>query len=215
MSPVTHPQPHQRMSAVDACFLYLDQPHAPLHIGCIAIVDGELSAAQIVRLIEQRLPRMWRYRQVVAPVPFDVAHPSWEDDPGFDVRNHVHGRSLPSPCGPGELTETAARLLAQPLDRGRPLWETHVLGGLEGGRTAVLQKVHHCMVDGASGAHLLDQILDETPDAGAASALQPFPLPRPSRTTLLSRALREEFARRVRGGARLLSPEKPDMRWRT
>ncbi len=206
MSGVTIPQPRHRMSATDAGFLYLDRPHAPLHIGCIAIVEGELGAQELTRLMERRLSRLWRYRQRAMPVPFGVAHPSWEDDPDFDVRNHLFGWSLPAPGGARELAETAARLLVQPLDRERPLWEMHVLGGLDDGRTAVLQKVHHCMVDGASGVHLLEQILDETPDAEDPSTLPPFPLPRPSRTARLARALGDELGRRLGAGARLLSP---------
>jgi diacylglycerol O-acyltransferase len=228
------------MSAADAGFLYLERSHALLHIGLIAVVDGSVSAPDVVRRIEARLHRLPRYRQRAVPVPLGVGHPSWEDDPGFDVRNHVHLWALSSGGGEPALLDTCARLFAQPLDRGRPLWEVHVLEGLEGGRTAVLQKVHHCMVDGVSGARLLEELLDRTRHV----IERPPPLapgaPPPSRTLRLGRALGDglrrqlavtsatlgalgrprrarESARRLLDGAwsalRLLTDEIPELPW--
>ena len=83
------------MSAVDAGFLYLERPHALLHIGAVSIVEGELSARELVERIEQRLPQLRRYGQRAMPVPFSAGHPSWEDDPDFDARNHVRQWALP------------------------------------------------------------------------------------------------------------------------
>jgi WS/DGAT/MGAT family acyltransferase len=190
------------MNARDAGFLYLERSHAQLHIGCVAVVEGRVAKDDLVARIEARLPRMARYAQRAMAVPLGLGHPSWEDDPEFLVRHHVHAWGLPAPGGEAELREATAQLLAQPLDRNRPLWEMHVLEGLAGGRTAIFQKVHHCMIDGMAGAQLLDVLLD--PRAGPAERSLARPGPHPS-TSLpgaprrLASALGAELASRARG----------------
>lgn len=167
------------MGLRDAGFLYLERPEASLHIGCIAVLDRRVSAEALCQRLLARLPRMPRYAQRARVVPFDAGHPVWEDDPSFDVSHHVRAWSIPTPGGDAELAELSANLFELPLSRERPLWEMHVLDGLDGGRTAVLQKVHHCMVDGMAGAQLLEVLLDEAPSDYDAD---PLPrLPEPSR----------------------------------
>jgi WS/DGAT/MGAT family acyltransferase len=165
MASVKLPRLRSRMTARDAGFLYMERSHALLHIGCVAVLDGPISAADLVRRVEMRLPRMPRYAQRAVPAPLGLGHPSWEDECDLDVRDHVTRWSLPAPGGEAELRELVATLLAQPLPRERPLWEMHLIDGLDGGRCAVFQKVHHCMVDGMAGAQLLDTLLDATPRA--------------------------------------------------
>jgi WS/DGAT/MGAT family acyltransferase len=154
------PAPPRRMSSRDAGFLYLERPHALLHIGCVAVVEGSLARDALVERLRARLPRLRRYAQRAIAVPFALGHPTWEDDPAFAVQRHVQRWALPAPGGERELREAVETLLAQPLDRERPLWEMHLLEDLDGGRTAVFQKVHHCMVDGMAGAQLLEVLLD-------------------------------------------------------
>jgi WS/DGAT/MGAT family acyltransferase len=196
--------PARRLSSRDAGFLYLERSHAPLHIGCVAVLGGRLSLRDLVRHVEARLPRMRRYAQRAVAVPLSVAHPTWEDDPDLDVRNHVHRWALPAPAGEAELLEAVGELLMRPLDRERPLWEMHLIEGLADGRTAVLQKVHHCMVDGVSGAQLLDVLLDPLPAPveRIAPVLPANELPR-SRTRL-RRALLEGARRQARATRALL-----------
>jgi WS/DGAT/MGAT family acyltransferase len=153
------------MSTRDAGFLYLERPQSPLHIACVAILDVPISADLLARHIEARVPRMRRYSQRVVAVPLDAGHPTWEDDPGFAARRHLHRWSLPSPGGEAELVEAVGHLLGLPLERSRPLWDMHLLEGLAGGGCALLQRVHHCMVDGVAGAQLLEALLDASPEA--------------------------------------------------
>src|SRR5262245_56025721 len=167
--------PARRMSARDAGFLYLERSHTQLHIGCIAVVDATIDRDALVARIEQRLPQLRRYAQRAMEVPLSLGHPSWEDDPDFDVGHHVTRWGLPAPGGEGELREAVARLLAQPLDRERPLWEMHLFEGLAGGRSAIFQKVHHCMIDGMAGTQLLEVLLDTDPTPRESA------LPRPRR----------------------------------
>jgi WS/DGAT/MGAT family acyltransferase len=164
MASVRLPRMASRLSLRDAGFLYLERRHALLHIGCIAIADGDVPAAAIAKRIEARIARMPRYAQRVVEAPLGLGHPEWQDAPDFDARDHVHDWTLPAPGGEHELRALCERLLAQPLERDRPLWEMHRIGGLHGGRTALFQKVHHCMIDGMAGAQLLEALLDAAPD---------------------------------------------------
>lgn len=191
--------PAARMTSRDAGFLYLERPHAPLHIGCLGILEGRLTLAELAGRIESRLPRLRRYAQRAVPVPLGLGHPSWEDDPGFDVRNHLFRWALPAPGGPAELHEAAATLLTRRLDRTRPLWEMHLFEGLDGGGSALLQLVHHCMIDGVAGAQLLEVLLDASPRGDELPALlpEPRPLPGPARRvgSAVGDSIRHQLAR--------------------
>jgi len=194
------PTTPRRMSARDAGFLYLERSHTQLHIGCVAVVDGALRREALVARIEERLPRLRRYGQRAMNVPFSLGHPSWEDDPEFRVDHHVYRWGLPAPGGEGELREAVARLLEQPLDRTRPLWEMHLIEGLAGGRSALFQKVHHCMVDGVAGVQLLEILLDAeaTPRQSALPALR-AEVALPKAGERFTRALGDELRTRARG----------------
>ncbi len=165
----------------------------PMHIGCVAIFDGAMSFDRFVESLSSRMHTIPRYRQRLAFVPFNLSHPTWEDDPDFDIRNHVSHIRLPEPGAEAQLRAIAGRLFAEPLDRSKPMWEIVLIEGLEGNRTGALMKVHHCLVDGVSGVDLLVAILDLTPEPPPASEPPPFrpdPLPEPAR--LLSDAFWEE-----------------------
>ena len=188
------------MSARDAGFLYLERSHTQLHIGCVAILEGTLRREELIARLEERLPRLRRYGQRAMHVPFSLGHPSWEDDPEFRVEHHVVRWGLPAPGGEGELREAVAHLLAQPLDRSRPLWEMHLLEGLAGGQTALVQKVHHCMIDGMAGAQLLEALLDPEPRPAAHEAKAPRPeVELPDGGQRFVRALGDELSARARG----------------
>ncbi len=188
------------MSARDAGFLYLERSHTQLHIGCVAILEGTLRREDLVARIEERLPRLRRYGQRAMHVPLSLGHPSWEDDPEFRVEHHVARWGLPAPGGESELREAVARLFALPLDRERPLWEMHLLEGLADGRTALFQKVHHCMIDGLAGAQLLETLLDAEPKPAPRAALSVrHESELPDARQRFARALGEELATRARG----------------
>jgi WS/DGAT/MGAT family acyltransferase len=153
------------MSVRDAGFLYLERPEAGLHIACLALFERDVSLEALIQRVEARLPRLPRYTQRAVPAPFGVGHPTWEDDPDFDLHEHVRRWSLPAPGGESELVALASALFELPLARSRPLWEMHLIQGLDGDRCALLQKVHHCMVDGMAGAQILETLLDAEPSA--------------------------------------------------
>ena len=198
------PAPPRRMTSRDAGFLYLERPHALLHIGCVAVMEGVVTREALIERLEARLPRLRRYAQRAISVPLSLGHPTWEDDPDFAVHRHVHRWALPAPGGDQELQEAVEALLAQPLDRDRPLWEMHLVEGLHGGRTALFQKIHHCMVDGLAGAQLLEVLLDAAPgrrepEAAPASFVHELPAPAARAGLALADGLRRQL--RLAGSA--------------
>ncbi|MFZ4517897.1 MAG: WS/DGAT/MGAT family O-acyltransferase [Microthrixaceae bacterium] len=162
-----------RLSALDAEFLHLEDGVAHMHIAGICTFDGPMpTVADLHELIAAKLHLIPRYRQVVRTVPLELGRPVWVDDPHFHLDYHLRHTALPAPGGRAELETLMGRLMSQPLDRRRPLWEAWLVEGLEDGRWALIFKVHHCMVDGISGVGLLTVLLDLSPDA-------PLPEPEP------------------------------------
>ncbi len=170
----------ERLSALDAGFLDLEAPNAPMHVGSVSIFSGKVpSQREMADLIASRLDRVPRYAQKLASVPFGLGRPVWVDDPDFDLDRHVLATSLPRPGLP-ELRRFVADLLARPLDRDRPLWEYWLLGGLGRGRFAVVTKTHHCMIDGVSGVDLASTLMEIDRRArrtGPPVSLAPRPAP--------------------------------------
>jgi WS/DGAT/MGAT family acyltransferase len=151
----------RRMSAQDAMFLYIEDSRNPMHVGSVAIFERPPPRyGDLIRMVVRKLHLVPRYRQRVRFVPLDLGRPVWTDDPHFQVLYHVRHTAVPPPGGDDELRNLAGRLLAQPLDRHKPLWEIWMVEGLEGGRWAIVSKTHHCMVDGVAGTDLLNVIFD-------------------------------------------------------
>lgn len=185
----------RRLSATDAAFLYLERPSAPLHIGSLGIYERQLPYEDVVAHIEARLPSIPRYRQRVAFVPFNLSHPTWEDDPDFNIRNHIVHVTPPTPLSDRALTELSCELFEKPLDRSQPLWEMYVINGVEGDRSAIVSKVHHCLVDGVSGIELLMATLDISPEPAPPPEAPPWaPKPLPGLGDRLANAFWDQLA---------------------
>jgi WS/DGAT/MGAT family acyltransferase len=160
----------ERLSARDRLFLDLEGPNAPQHVAALCFLDAEplqganggIDLARVRALVATRLHLVPRTRQRLAFVPIDQ-HPVWVDDAHFDLALHVLHDALPKPGGERALKKLVERLLAEPLDRERPLWELWVIEGLSPGRCALLAKVHHCMVDGVGGFEWFATLLSGAP----------------------------------------------------
>jgi WS/DGAT/MGAT family acyltransferase len=185
------------MSLVGAGLFYLERPDAPLTVAALATLSGRLEREELLRGLESRLPRLPRLRQHPVPFPFDLAYPSWEDAPQFRAADHVYHWGLPGGEPGLALRELAAQLVAQPLRPDRPLWELHLVDGLPGGRSALLLKVHHCLLEGVAGTRMLELLLGR---AGERARTPRVPLARPatSRSARLARALGDRQRRRLR-----------------
>jgi diacylglycerol O-acyltransferase len=182
----------ERLTPLAAAFLEAEDvdPAASLAIGSLAIFEGPAPAYDdFVRTIEGRLPLIPRYRQKLHTVPFDLAAPGWLDDPDFDVRWHIRNTALPAPGGHDEIGRLLSRVMSQRMDRSRPLWEYWLCEGLDGGRWALLSKLHHCLVDGVSGTDLYQLVLDPTPTPRPPVPDSWHPSAPPSTLTITTRAL--------------------------
>lgn len=184
----------QRLSAVDASFLFMEDATTPMHAGGVAIFappEGGFDHERLVRLIRQRLPFVPRYRQRIREVPFGVARPVWVDDERFDVTYHVRRSALPRPGSREQLNELVARLMSRPLDRSRPLWEMYLVEGLADGNFAIVSKSHQALVDGLSGVDIAQVMLDPTVETVPVAGDAWQPRTEPTDVELLSSAFTE------------------------
>jgi diacylglycerol O-acyltransferase / wax synthase len=187
-----------RLSAVDASFLYLEQPRTPMHVGAVGIFRapaGGFDYERLVETVEQRLVAVPRYRQKVRHVPGELARPVWVDDADFDVAFHVRRSALPRPGTCAQLTELVARLMSRPLDPDRPLWEVYLVEGLADGRFAIITKTHQAMVDGVTTIDIGQVLLDPTPEPREAPDQLWMPRAEPSDVCLVIDAVAEAVAR--------------------
>lgn len=187
-----------RLSALDASFLYLEDASTPMNVGGVAIfrppAEG-FNHERLVALIRRRIAFVPRYRQRVREVPFGISRPVWVDDEDFDVTFHVRRSALPRPGTREQLDELVGRLMSRPLDRSRPLWEMYLVEGLDDGCFAVITKSHQSLVDGLAAVDIAQVMLDTTPDASLGPPDVWQPRPEPSGAELLSAALTEAVAR--------------------
>ncbi len=155
----------QRLTGLDASFLYLETPSSHMHVAGLMILDpseadGPVDLDRVKEVYGQRLHLAPPFRRRLAEVPFGLHHPLWIEDPDFDIDYHIRSTALPAPGNREQLATLVGRLSAIPLDRTRPLWEVWVIEGLDDGNVAVLSKVHHAAIDGASGNEMTVALLD-------------------------------------------------------
>lgn len=169
---------NDRLGPLDALFLYLEKKEMPLHIGSVFLLDGPISLDDLKSLIEAKLPLIPRYRQRVVFPPFQAAYPSWEFDPAFDIDNHIHLVHLQRGTRDA-LQRLAGHIFSEVMDRNRPLWDLTVVDGLDDGRSAVIARVHHSMVDGVAGVAMMSLIMDTSPEIQPLPSRKPFHPPTP------------------------------------
>lgn len=166
----------QRLTGLDASFLYVETPNMHMHVALIAVLDPQDAAtgysfADVHARIEQEARRRPELQRRLVEVPFGIDHPIWVKDPHFDPIHHIRRVGCPAPHGVRELADLSARILSTPLDRSRPLWEVWVVEGLAQGRFALVAKVHHAIADGMTGASLLANMFSVSPEAPALPPL--------------------------------------------
>ena len=166
----------QRLSGLDASFLYLETAAQPLHVCSILEIDTSTipdgyTFGRLRDALALRIKAMPEFREKLADNRLNLDHPVWVEDRDFDVDRHLHRIGLPAPGGRVELAEICGHIASLTLDRSRPLWEMWVIENVagtdahDGGRLAVLTKVHHAGVDGVTGANLMSQLCTTEPDA--------------------------------------------------
>ncbi len=161
---MSKPRLNHRLSSLDATFLYLEKKECPLHIGSTSVFEGKIAIGDLRKHIEERLHLIPRYQQKVVPDPFNIAHPTWEFDEDFDINNHIFEIKSRKKITDEDLTRIAGEKMTDVMDRNKPLWELFLINNIEGGKSAMIAKVHHCMVDGISGVDLIKIMFDITPE---------------------------------------------------
>ena len=187
----------ERLSSLDASFLYIENSQTPMNIGSVSIFqpsDSGFEHETLVKLIKARLAFVPRYRQRVKKIPLGMFRPVWVDDTAFDVSYHVRRSTLPKPGNAEQLDELVARLMSRPLDRSHPLWEMYLIEGLSGGRFAIVTKSHEAMVDGLAALDISQVILDSESQASSGPPDSWRPATEPSGIELMSASVTEVFA---------------------
>lgn len=166
----------QQLSGQDAMFIHTETAGMPQHIGIMSIYDqstapdGLVRFKQILQLLESRAHLSPIFNRQLRRVPMGLDQPYWEDIEHVDIEAHVHHMALPKPGDWRQLCILASRIHARPLDMSKPLWEMYVIEGLDSVRDlpkgcfAVITKVHHAAMDGATGARFIPLLHDLSPD---------------------------------------------------
>lgn len=185
----------ERLSGLDAAFLYIETPKIQLHVTGLLIFDpstmpGGYSFEKMQEFVRTRLGRSPAFTRKIVNVPFRIAHPVWVEDQDFDIEAHIHRIACPAPGGPRELGDLTSELAGLPLDHSRPLWDMWFIEGIEQGQVALVAKMHHATIDGVSGANLMMHLFDLEPDpAPPAETTTPSPERVPSDLELFAEAV--------------------------
>jgi diacylglycerol O-acyltransferase / wax synthase len=151
-----------RLSASDMSNLFAERGQVHVTVGGTIIVEGAPPGyEELVAHVEHRLELVPRFRQKIVRIPLGIENPVWGDDPGFDVRRHVRNVAIPRPGRLDQLRDLVARIMSEPLDMERPLWQLYLIDGLRG-RHAYLSKTHHALVDGVAAVDIGMILLDAT-----------------------------------------------------
>jgi diacylglycerol O-acyltransferase / wax synthase len=169
-----------RLTGLDASFLYMETSSMHMHVCLVAVLDpatmpGPYSFDDLRAHIGGRVPLIPPFSRVLSPVPMQVHHPEWIDDPDFDLARHVHRVDLSDADDDrsgdrsdlDRLGRLAGEIAGVPLDRDRPLWDLTVVEGLDDDRLGLVIKVHHSAMDGTAGIEILYALFDLEPDPPA------------------------------------------------
>ncbi len=183
------PWHYDRLSAQDNSFLLMERGNVRMHVASTNICDmgplrtetGGIDIELVKRATMSIIHLVPRYRQRLFEIPV-FNHAVWVDDAHFDIDYHIRHTSLPKPGTLAQLKNLVARVMAQPLDRKRPLWEYWFVEGVGGGdQFAMITKIHHCMIDGSSGVDLANIQFSTSPippELGEPERYHPRPAPR-------------------------------------
>ncbi|GAA4738315.1 wax ester/triacylglycerol synthase family O-acyltransferase [Gordonia alkaliphila] len=159
----------ERLSGLDASFLYLETPSQVMSVAAILQIDpstipGGYSFGKLRTEMARRVKGLPIFRRKLADSVTNIDHPVWVEDEDFDIERHVVRIAIPSPGRVREVAQMCSHLVGQQLDRKKPLWDLWVMEGMENDRVALLLRMHHASVDGATVADILGQLATVSPD---------------------------------------------------
>ena len=158
-----------KLSAIDASFLYLETANCPQHIASVQLFDLPPARkatffAELQTLFLQRVHLIPYLTRKLQRMPGNLDHPAWGRDPAFNLDNHLVKIELPAPGTMAQLEAKIAELHSVLLDRSRPLWMYYVIYGVEGSKIAHYFKSHHACLDGMAGQLAYETLFDATPE---------------------------------------------------
>lgn len=186
----------RQLSGVDAAFLAMENARSPMHVGSLGLYSpakgarGKVDFPTLLAGIQHQVDQILAMQEVLKRVPLNIDQPYWVHDQEYDPNYHIRHIALPHPGTWSQLCELVARLQSAPLDLSRPLWEIYIIEGLNQipnapkGSFAMMSKVHHATIDGASGGEL----------SKALHSLEP----RPFTNTSARKKINDNKARRQR-----------------
>jgi len=170
----------RRLTGLESVFLSAETDTNLFHVGAVAVFDPSTAPAgspppyqALCDVLAARLPLLAPFRRRLLTVPGGLDHSRWIEGGEVDLAQHVLRTTLPSPSGPRELADFAAGVMSRRLDRDRPLWEIHVVEGLEGGLVAAVAKIHHAAIDGLTGVELTANLMDLSPEVRPVPPAEP------------------------------------------
>lgn len=180
----------EHLSPLDSAFLRLENPNASLHVASVAIFEGPpATLAEVSDTVRSALPLLPRCRQRLREVPLQLGAPRWVDDPAFDISQHLRRTVLTPPGSEEQFEALVGHLMSTHLRRDRPLWEMHLVDGLDSGHWALVTKMHHSMVDGVAGMNLMEVIFDHGPEHAPRASDAGRPERRPATWRVVSSAV--------------------------
>jgi diacylglycerol O-acyltransferase len=192
-----------RLSPIDAAFLRMESKRTPMHVGAMMTfkLPADAPADFCQQLVQQMRSKPFMpdpFSSRLARGRFGRRLPAWEDSE-VDMEYHLRHSALPFPGGEKELGVLVARMHSHPLDLSRPLWECHVIEGLEGNRFALYFKAHHCAIDGVGAMRMVQNWLSKDPND--RSGVGPWTVLERKRTTRAKPTLRERVSTPARSAA--------------
>jgi len=162
------------MSSVDAAWLGMEDPTNLMMVTGVMALDGPVDIKRLRLVLDRRLAPFARFHQRIVRPQSRANLPHWEDDPTFEVDNHLSHVALPAPAGDAALREMVSDLMSVPLDFSKPLWHMHVIDGYRGGsvilsapgagrKTVLIARVHHSIGDGIALVRVLLSLTDDAP----------------------------------------------------
>ena len=163
-----------RVSTLDAGMLYAETPEMPMHTMGVLVfepdnalgtnLDEGVAFKWARQRFAERIHLIPPFRRRIVQGPLQIGDPHWIEDPAFDLDRHLVRMTLPSPGGMREFCDFVGEFAGQCLKRDRPLWKAIVVEGLEGGKSALIMKIHHAAMDGGQSAAIASTLLDTSPE---------------------------------------------------
>jgi diacylglycerol O-acyltransferase len=199
----------EQLSGMDSAFLAMESAEAPMHVVGVLVLQPaagrSFSMQRLHEVIADRVPLMPPFCRRLIDVPMALDKPYWHYDTSLDLTAHVFDAQLAAPGDLRALGDLVGEIASSRLDRSRPLWELHIVGGLTGDRVAIVAKVHHSTLYGAAGAEFIAELLDLTPESpDRPEVVSEPPLPVPTRRTMTGRAVMSQLRTPLSAG-RLLA----------